>query len=231
MVESSGTACLSCLFGLQAIKNSAVHAFSDPYTLNYLVNRNSHTNKTEKENYLNNDNQEWMNAAGRITREVMLDLINNVFDLSFEELEHNEKVKGIERFNSEFMAVTEDISYKAGEMLGRLKVITEQSKGKVNEVGVLALDDNENEQWFSPIHVVDSPVTAWKMNNYLHEFKKNYKKLLSQNPEYLYKTVMPTVEWAEYALSQLGKENQKVGRVIFKRMLKNGVVASVFHSI
>ena len=36
------------LFGLQAIKNSAVHAYADPYTLHYLINRNSHSNKTEK---------------------------------------------------------------------------------------------------------------------------------------------------------------------------------------
>ncbi|MFQ3203411.1 MAG: hypothetical protein ACI84F_001390, partial [Pseudoalteromonas tetraodonis] len=33
LARESGTLCHSALFGLQAIKNSAVHAFSDPYTL------------------------------------------------------------------------------------------------------------------------------------------------------------------------------------------------------
>ena len=229
MVQESNTPCPSLLFGLQAIKNSAVHAFSDPYTLYYLVNRNSHTNQTEKNNYLNNE--EWVNTAGRITREVMLDLINNVFNLGFEHLDVKEKEKAVERFNSEFMAVTDNISYKTEEMLVRLKVITEQSKGKMNEVGILALDNDADTQKFTPLYIVDSPITAWKMHNYLHEFNKHYKKLLVQNPDYFYKTVMPTVEWVEHALNQLSKENQISGRKMLKEMLKQGSVASVFHSL
>ena len=231
ILQESNTPCSSILFGLQAIKNSAVHAFSDPYTLHYLINRNSHTNKTEKNNYLNSDNEEWINAAGRITREVMLDLINNVFNLEFEHLDVEAKEKAVERFNSEFMAVTDNMSYKTEEMLVRLKVTTEQSKGKMNEVGVLALDNDADIQKFPPLYIVDSPITAWKMNNYLHEFNKHYKKLLAQNPEYFYKTVMPTVEWIENALNKLSKESQRAGRKMLKEMLKQGSVASVFHSI
>lgn len=225
------TACSLTLFGLQAIKNSAVHAHSDPYTLHYLINRNSHTNQTEKENYLNSDNEEWMNSAGRITREVMLDIIKNVYDLGFESLVNDEKKETIEKFNSEFMAVTEDISYKTGEMLARLKIITEQKKGKVNEVGILALSDIKDIESFSPLYVIDSPVTAWKMNNYIHEFNTNYRKLLSRSPEYLYKTAIPTVEWVEYTLSQLSKGSQIAGFDLFKNAQKNGVKVSVFHSI
>ncbi|MDU0114010.1 hypothetical protein RT723_13570 [Psychrosphaera aquimarina] len=73
------------LFGLQAIKNSAVHAYADPYTLHYLINRNSHSNGTEKLHYLTQDNEEFINSSGRITRSIMIDLINNVFDLDFNE--------------------------------------------------------------------------------------------------------------------------------------------------
>lgn len=231
LVLASSTPCQSGLFRLTAIKNSAVHAFSDPYTFHYLVNRNSHTNQTEKENYLNSDNEKWINASGRITREVMLDLINNVFSLDFEDLERGKKEKEVMQFNSEFMVVTEDISYKTGEMLARLKVITGQHKGKINEVGILALDDSGDRQSLSPLYVWDCPITAWKMNNYLHEFTKNYKKLLSRNPDYLYRTAMPTVEWVEYTLNQLSKQSQKLGREMFKNMLKNKVEVSVFHSI
>ncbi|WP_404764705.1 hypothetical protein [Vibrio alginolyticus] len=232
MASTSETPCQKGLFGLQAIKNSAVHAFSDPYTLHFLINRNSHSNRTEKINYLNSDNESWLNSSGLITREVMHDLINNVFDLGFEELCDNDRSRAISKFNSEFMDVTDNISYKSGEMLSRLCVVTEQGKGKINEVGVLqAKDDWDINQSLEPIYVLDSPVTAWRMINYLHEFKKNYKKLLACKPDYLYKTAIPTVEWMEYALTELSKESQHLGRKIFLDMVKNDVSISVFHSI
>ncbi|MGR5469729.1 hypothetical protein ACPV51_21140, partial [Vibrio astriarenae] len=108
MRNDSGSA---TLFGLQAIKNSAVHAFSDPYKLHFLINRNSHSGITEKRHYLNADNEQWINAAGRITREVMQDLINNVFDLNFADLNEDECQQTEQAFNDEFSAVTNTISY------------------------------------------------------------------------------------------------------------------------
>lgn len=226
LVEKSQSPCQSNLFGLKAIKNSAVHAFSDPYTYHYLVNRNSHTNKTEKISYLTESNEEWMNSAGRITREVMFDLINNVFSLDFTK----EQTKEVESFNSEFMAVSEGISYKSEEMISRLRFVTGQVQGKMNEIGVLALSDKTDEP-LSPIYVLDTPLTALRMNNYLYEFQKHYKKLLATNPDLLFQTVMPTVEWMEYTLSRMSKKSQKVGRERFDEMIKNGVVMSVFHSL
>ncbi|MCG9695065.1 hypothetical protein L1D55_25740 [Vibrio sp. Isolate22] len=231
LVKESKTPCQKDLFGLQAIKNSAVHAFSDPYTLHYLINRNSHSNQTEKLHYLNEDNEEYLNACGRITREVMFDLINNVFDLGFEDLRGDDRENAIAHFNSEFMSVSETIAYKSGEMLSRLMVVTEQSTGEINEVGILALADGSDQEGFESIYVLDSSVTAWKMYNYLHEFKKNYKKLLSRNPDYLYKTAMPTVEWIEVALGKLSKRSQTEGEKLFKDMLNNNVEVSVFYSI
>ncbi|PNH99899.1 hypothetical protein [Vibrio diazotrophicus] len=227
LVARSQSRCQSCIFGLQAIKNSAVHAFSDPYTLNYLINRNSHSNQTEKVSYLTEDNEEWMNNSGRITREVMLDLIQNVFNLNFEP----ENEKQVAAFNSEFMAVTDLIAYKHEEMNARLRVVTGQEKGRVNEVGVMALSDQKENEALSPIYVSDSPITVLKMHNYLHEFKKNYKKLLSHNPAHLFKTVIPTVEWLEDTLPKLSKVSQHKGREQFELMIKNGVVMSVFHSM
>ncbi|MAD04294.1 MAG: hypothetical protein CMK65_11860 [Pseudoalteromonas sp.] len=226
LARESGSLCHSALFGLQAIKNSAVHAFSDPYTLYYLTNRNSHTNRTEKMHYLNSDNEEWINASGRITRNVMIDLINNVFNLA-EELDENE----ISRFNDEFYEVTEHISRKSHEMIMRLKVVTNQQKGRINEVGVLSPDDRQETERFDYIYVIDSPLTVFKMKNYLYEFEVNYKKLLSVNPSYLYKTVVPTVEWISYVLSILTKHSILEGSNMFKKMKLNNVSISVFHSI
>ncbi|MEZ8225304.1 hypothetical protein AB4440_16500 [Vibrio splendidus] len=229
LTQQSETPIQRELFSLQAIKNSAVHAFSDPYTLHYLINRNSHTNKTEKAHYLNEDNEEWINSAGRITREVMLDLINNVFDLDFDNDPENDLE--IERFNSEFMAVSETVSYKTEEMNARLRMITGKGQGQVNEVGILSLSDKADEDSLSPIYVVDSPLTALKMYNYLHEFQKHYKRLLARNPDFLYKTAMPTVEWMEFTLNQMSKKSQQNGLDQFQKMVKNNVVMSVFHSI
>ncbi|HGS5725219.1 TPA: hypothetical protein ACMDN7_002807 [Vibrio parahaemolyticus] len=227
LVMQSHSPCQIYIFGLQSIKNSAVHAFSDPYTLEYLINRNSHSNKTEKISYLTEDNEEWMNNSGRITREVMFDLIQNVFDLGFERDDEAQ----IERFNSEFMAVTGNISYKHEEMNSRLRLVTGKEKGSVNEVGVLALNNQTESEPLSPIYVVDSPITVLKMYNYLHEFKKHYKKLLAHNPDFLFKTVMPTVEWLEDTLKKMSKSSLQKGREQFDLMVKNGVVISVFHSM
>lgn len=226
MVIASSSPSPVHLFGLQLIKNSAVHAYSDPYTLHYLINRNSHSNQTEKSNYLNEQNEEWMNSSGRITRSVMLDLINNVYDLG----DDKDYRPLVQKFNQEFMAVSSGISYKAGDMLSRLKVITKQEHGKINEVGVLSYS-NKIRAEFEPIYVLDSPVTVFKINNFLHEFKNNYRKLLCRNPDYLYQTVMPTVEWMELVLKKLSKSSIVEGEDIFKKMKENNVSVKVFHSI
>jgi hypothetical protein len=218
------------LFSLTSIKNSSVHAYSDPYTLHYLINYNSHTNATEKSSYLSFENEEWINSSGRITREVMLDLINNVFDINFDGLS-DEQIENVKvGFNSEFMGVTSQVSQKTDEMLGRLRVVTGQSKGVINEVGVLSLSSSEKE-FFAPLYVLDSPVTACKFFNYIYEFKINYKKLLAKNPEYFYKTVLPTVAWMEHAQNMLSKVSTTEGMKLFKSMKDSGVTLSVFHSI
>ncbi|PML56566.1 hypothetical protein [Vibrio lentus] len=227
LVRQSQSPCQLNLFGFQLIKNSAVHAFSDPYTLEYLINRNSHSNQTEKVNYLTEDNEAWINNSGRITREVMFDLIQNVFNLGFD----RDDAEQLKRFNSEFMAVTESISYRREEMNSRLRMITGQEKGKVNEVGVLSLNDKNESESLSPIYVVDSSITVLKMYNYLHEFKKNYKKILANNSDFLFKTVIPTVEWIEGTLKKMSKQSLRKGRDQFDLMIKNGVVISVFNSM
>lgn len=230
-VLESDSPCHKSFFGLNMIKNSAVHAYSDPYTLNYLTNYNSHSNKTEKLHYLNESNEEWMNSAGRITRNVMLDLINNVFNLGFDNLKPQELKEELSKFNSEFMGVSNSISYKTEEMLSRLKVVTDQQKGQINEVGIFVHNDRTRPSSFSPIYVLDSPVTAFKIYNYIHEFNNNYRRLLRHNPDYLYKTVIPTVEWMEQVLKELSKLSIKQGDDIFKKMKANHVSLSVFHSI
>lgn len=230
LVLESETPCSVNLFGLQAIKNSSVHAFSDPYTLHYLINYNSHTNETEKLHYLGPDNEDFLNSAGRITRSVMLDLINNVFDLDFEVLSETKQKDAKKAFNHELESVIDTISYRCGDMLARLKVVTEKSRGVINEVGILSLPQKDDSV-FEPIYVLDSNVTAFKIFNYLHEFKKCYRKLLAHNADYLFKTVFPNIEWMERVLEKLSKKSVSEGELLFEKMLASGVSVSVFHSI
>ena len=133
--------------------------------------------------------------------------------------------------SNEFYEVTEHISRKSHEMIMRLKVVTNQQKGRINEVGVLSPDNKQGTERFDHIYVVDSPLTVFRMKNYLYEFESNYKKLLSVNPSYLYKTVVPTVEWISYVLSILTKHSVLEGSNMFKKMRLNNVSISVFHSI
>jgi len=189
--------------------------------------------------YLTQDNEEFINSSGRITRSIMIDLINNVFDLDFNESNQFELDGGESKndfkikkaiFNNEFSNVTDAISSKSEELLSRLKVVTEQSKGVINEVGILSFS-NLREENLLPIYVLDSKITVFKMLNYLYEFKKNYKKLLCNNPDYLYLTVFPYVEWIERILPTLSKKSLKDGEELYNIARRNKVIISVFHSL
>ena len=116
-------------------------------------------------------------------------------------------------------------------MLARLQIVTKQQRGRVNEVGVL-LHSAKSQDPLAPIYVLDSAVTVCNMRNYLHEFKRNYKQLLSQNPDYLYQTVLTTVEWMQQVLSsELCPESLTDGDKLFEAMQDAGVSMQVFHSI
>jgi len=56
------------------IKTSAIHSRSDHYRESDLINHNSHTSNTEKISYLTDENQEWINQNGRISRLVLHDM-------------------------------------------------------------------------------------------------------------------------------------------------------------
>ena len=115
-------------------------------------------------------------------------------------------------------------------MMSRLRIVTGQDKVLINEVGILSLS-KKSEGVFTPIYVLDSPVTVCKMKNYLHEFKRNYKRLLSRNPDFLYKTALPTVEWMENVLPNLRKDSLQKGTELFEKMVQSGVSMRVFHSV
>lgn len=175
----------STLFKLSHIKNSAVHSRSDLFSPEQLVNYNSHNNKTERECYLTAQNEDWLNNCGRVTRAVMQDLVTNVL-----------RVSNDEQFQSEFTDASAIISNRTNDVLSRLKVITGQERGNIDELGFI-----KNLQFSDDIpdvlYVLDSPETIVKYKHYLSEARSKYQQLVKSAPEFLLFTVCPTCEWIE----------------------------------
>ncbi len=176
-------------FGLEAIKNSAIHSRSDKYRIGHLVNYNSHENKTERDSYMTPENEEWLNNCGRVTRSVMNDLAMNVLTPSSNLV-----------FNGDFTQALEVINDKKNDMLSRLKVVT-GTTGKTNELGILKGHITDEDDYPDTLYLLDTPETYVQMQHYLNESSKHYKQLLMNNPVFLEYTVLPTCEWIEVVLN------------------------------
>lgn len=76
-------------FTFTHIKNTAVHANTDRYRDSDLVNGNSHNSSTEKKCYLTDDNKDYVNRHGRLTRMILNDMALSIFRPSIEKAELN----------------------------------------------------------------------------------------------------------------------------------------------
>jgi hypothetical protein len=187
-------------FGLEAIKNSAVHSRSDKYRIGHLVNYNSHDNVTEGDSYMTAENQEWLNNCGRVARSVMNDLAINVLSPSSDLV-----------FNGDFTQALEVINDKKNDVLSRLKLVT-NTTGEANELGMLKghIPDDEDD-YPDTLYLLDTAETYVQMKHYLAQGLKHYKQLLMGNPVFLEYTVLPTSEWIEvvFNASNLKQTNGK----------------------
>jgi hypothetical protein len=191
------------MFSFTAIKNTAVHAASDKFDPTQLLNHNSHNNETERNSYLTEDNEEWKNNCGRITRAVMNDIEVNLYRST--QLEK-------QSFKSEFIKVIDFIKIKKAESLARFKIITDREDGSINDLGISRKPHSAEVDLPDAIYLVDSPETVMKLKHYLFEAEKHHKALLRQAPEFTFNTLLPTVEWIEvlfqkskFSLSSLTK--------------------------
>jgi len=182
-------------FGLEAIKNSAVHSRSDKYRIGHLVNYHSHTNETEGSSYMTIGNQDWLNNCGRVTRSVMHDLAMNVLSPSKDLV-----------FNGDFTQALEVITDKKNDVLSRLKMVTDTT-GKANDLGILKGHVSVDDDYPDTLYLLDTPETYVQMKHYLDESSKRYKQLLMSNPVFLEFTVLPTCEWIEVLFNASGLTN------------------------
>lgn len=173
---------------LSHIKTSAVYASSITFDPASLINPRSHTNDTERDNYLVEMNQEWQNNCGRATRAVMRDLYANVFTASKSDKQ---------LYESEFTKAVEHIKTRAGDVLACLKVVTEQASGRVDDLGFVNKGAQIDSDLPDTIYIHDSPETVLKLKHFLAQLQEKHTLLQACAPEFLFLTALPTAEWIE----------------------------------
>lgn len=214
--------CKGDIFGLACIKNSSVHANSDKFDPTKLLNLNSHTNETEDRYYRNSGNEEWTNNCGRITRAVMQDIQSNLYQLSKTD-------KQI--FISEFINANDSIQTKKSEILSRIKMLTGQEEGQVtNEFGFGKRKNVMEGDLPDAIYLLDSPETVMKLKHYLWQAELHHQAILKQSPDFLFNTLLPTVEWIEdvFIKSRFSKASISKGEEIFEQF--KGALPPIFKS-
>ena len=177
-------------FGFSLIKNSSVHAKSDRFREGHLLNMNSHDNATELQSYMTEENRDWLNRLGRLTRLVVDEVVHRSYSLDLDKF-------------------SDDLNARISDLESRLSV---KPKTQVEgwEDDEVSLPDE--------IVVIDSPDYIVKMLHFLDQAEKKYKELLTHNPVFLEKEVLPTCEFYEMLLSiNLSSSNVERGTAIFER--------------
>lgn len=204
------TALPSEFFRFAHIKTSAVYAGSDSFDPASLINPRSHTNDTERDHYLVEMNQEWQNNCGRVTRAVMRDLYVNVFTAS-------ESDKQL--FESEFTKAVEHIKTRANDVLTCLKIVTEQTNGRVDELGLVSAGAQIDGDLPDTIYIQDSPETVLKLKHFLAQLQEKHTLLRECAPEFLFFTALPTAEWIEslFDNKRFSKASLEKGQGLFDK--------------
>ncbi|MBO1927373.1 hypothetical protein J3998_07250 [Thiomicrorhabdus sp. 6S2-11] len=182
-----------CFFAGAHIKTSSVYAHSDTFDPTRLSNYRSHSNQTERENYLTEHNEEWENLTGRVTRAVMRDLTVNVFCPS----EEDKQV-----FHSDYTHAVEYVKNRSDEVLAVLKIVTEQQSGRVDEFGFITKGSPIENDLPDTLYLHDSAHTVMKLRHFLDELEAKHDLLLQRAPEYLFFTALPQAEWIECLLAK-----------------------------
>ncbi len=195
-------------FGFTHIKTSSVYAGSDDFDPTSLINLRSHSNETERANYLGEMNQEWLENYGLITRAVMRDLYANVFAAS-------ESDKQI--FESEFTKAVEHIKSRADDVLACLKVVTQQTSGRVDGLGLVSAGAQIEGDLPDTIYIQDSPETVLKLKHFLAQLREKHIFLREFAPEFLFFTALPTAEWIEslFDNKRFSKESLEKGQAMY----------------
>jgi hypothetical protein len=166
------------IFTLTAIKTSAVHSRSDTYRDADLINHNSHTSMSERTSYLTDANKEWLNQSGRITRLVIHDLQNVVYQPSIKAI-INSVVELELRTNIIESTKSKDI---------RIHNLYEIPDDKQDSDEVIIADVEDNALYF--IH-------------YINQAEVFLPMLLAVRPDWVERTLIINVEWMTRTLIRM----------------------------
>lgn len=166
------------IFTLTHIKNTAVHAGTDNYRVSDLVNFNSHSSNTEKLSYLTDSNKDWVNKSGRITRIVLQDLQDVVFQPSISKI--SQSIKDLE------------LRTKISNLEG------------VDEIKIHGLRSNPIERNdANEIVVIDTLDAALYFIHYISQAEKYLPDLIRVRPDYVRLTLIIQVEWMTKTLTRM----------------------------
>ncbi|MEZ9788174.1 hypothetical protein AB4301_06485 [Vibrio breoganii] len=172
------------LFGALAIKTSAVQARSDQYRDGDFVNVNSHSAATEKMHYMTDQNKEWVNQNGRITRIVLNDIENHAYKPNLE------------------LAV---ISARERRLQTKVRQLAPGQSVRINPLGELLTPNpsdtgvvGEADEYI----VWDTPETVVCFLHYLAEAERQSNQLITHALPFFERTVLPTAEWMSSLLNK-----------------------------
>ena len=166
------------------IKTSAVQSRSDRYRVEDLVNINSHKSNTERISYLTDENKEWVNQNGRISRIVLHDMENFVYRPSLNQavVDSRERI-----LRTRIIATFEDST-------------TDAATAHIDKLGRASNINNMFTEDASDILVMDTAETVVYMLHYIDEATKNYRKLVQHALIFFERTVLPNAEWMSVIL-------------------------------
>lgn len=165
-------------FSLTHIKTTAVHAQSDRYRESDLINHHSHSSATEKHHYLTDSNKDFVNRAGRITRVVLHDLQNVIYQPSVSKLTQS----------------VNDL-----ELRSRVVEATESTDAQIHPFNLPA----NNSVTDDFILVPDTVEQALIFVHSITQAEENYKELLNLRPDWVQRTLLPHLEWMSRTLSRM----------------------------
>ncbi|HEC61501.1 MAG TPA: hypothetical protein ENI27_04535 [bacterium] len=167
------------VFSLTHIKTTAVHAGSDQYRDGDLINHHSHTSATEKHYYLTDANKDFVNRSGRITRLVLHDLQNVVYQPS---------ISSIKRAVNDL------------ELRSRVIEATGSEDAHVHPLHFPATRSDSDDL----ILVPDTVEQALVFIHSITQAEERYQHLLNQRPDWVERTLLPQLEWMSRTLLKMG---------------------------
>lgn len=185
--------CPQTLFTGTHIKNTSVYSRTDKYRDEDLISTNSHSSLTEKLSYMTDNNKEWVNQVGRITRMVMTDIELHAF---------SPNIVGME-------AEVQDLRLKT-------KIVAEQDGDsvKINQINKVI----QGTSALNSVIVIDSVDNAVLMLHYIDQAESNYKTFVEVNPEFLESHLLINLEWMYHCLEQFSLSNLKEASAKFEKI-------------